>query len=80
MEDKESIILGDFNCDIHKNNHKDQITHELNFITNLCQYQHLIDEPTRETIHSKTLIDHLCSNKKENIVLAGVSKISIGDQ
>ena len=79
MEDKESIILGDFNCDILENNHKDQITHELNFITNLYQYQQLIDEPTRETIHSKTLIDHLYSNKKENIVLAGVSKISISD-
>ena len=81
MEDKESIILGDFNCDIYilENNHKDQITHELNFITNLYQYQQFIDEPTRETIHSKTLIDHLYSNKKENIVLAGVSKISISD-
>ena len=67
MEDKESIILGDFNCDILENNHKDQITHELNFITKLYQYQQLIDEPTRETIHSKTLIDHLYSNKKENI-------------
>ena len=79
MEDKESIILGDFNCDILENNHKGQITLELNFITNLYQYQQLIDEPTRETIHSKTLIDHLYSNKKENIVLAEVSKISISD-
>ena len=25
MEDKESIILGDFNCNILENNHKDQI-------------------------------------------------------
>ena len=79
MEEKESIILGDVNCDILENNHRDHCTNELNFITSLYQYKQLINDPTRETIHSKTLIDHFYSNKKENIVAAGVSKISISD-
>ena len=38
-----------------------------------------MDLQEKRTIHSKTLIDHLYSNKKENIALAGVSKISISD-
>ena len=78
MEGKESIILGDFNCDLFANNSIDQNTNELSFVTNLYQYKQFIDEPTRETSNSKSLIDHFYSNKK-NIVLAGVSKISISD-
>ena len=79
MEEKESIILGHVKCDILENNRVDHSTNELNFITSLYQYKQLINDPTRETIHSKTLIGHLYSNKKENIVAAGVSKISISD-
>ena len=79
MEGKESIILGGFNCDLFANNSIDQNTNELSFVTNLYQYKQFIDEPTRETSNSKSLIDHFYSNKKENIVLAGVSKISISD-
>ena len=80
MEENESIILGDVSCDILENNRRDHSTNELNFITSLYQYKQFINnDPTRETIHSKTLIDHFYSNKKENIVAAGVSKISISD-
>ena len=79
IEEKESIILGDINCDLlHKD--LDHKTKELNFITNLYQYKQLIDEPTRETVNSmKSLIDHFYINREENIMLAGVSKISISD-
>ena len=78
IEEKESIILGDINCDLlHKD--LDHKTKELNFITNVYQYKQLIDEPTRETVNSKSLIDHFYTNRKENIMLAGVSKISISD-
>ncbi len=72
------MILGDINCDLlHKD--LDHKTKELNFITNLYQYKQLIDEPTRETVNSKSLIDHFYTNRAENIMLAGVSKISISD-
>ena len=78
IEEKESIILGDINCDLlHKD--LDHKTKELNFITNVYQYKQLIDEPTRETVNSKSLIDHFYTNRKENIMLAGVFKISISD-
>ena len=65
MEEKESIILGDVNCDILENNRNDHSTNELNFITSLYQHNQLITDPTRETIHSKTLIDHFYSNKRK---------------
>ena len=52
IEEKESIILGDLNCDLLNKSQGDYTTKELNFITNLYQYDQLIDEPTRETICS----------------------------
>ena len=45
----------------------------------MYQYKPLIQEPTRITTKTKSLIDHLFTNKPENIVLAGVSKIAISD-
>ena len=79
IEEKESIILGDLNCDFSNKTQEDYITKELNFITNLYQYDQLIDEPTRESTCSKSLIDHFYSNRKRNVVLAGVSRITISD-
>jgi hypothetical protein len=79
IEVKASIILGNVNCDLlHKD--LDHMMKELNFITNLYQYKQLIDEPTWETKNSTPLIDHFYTNKKENTILAEVSKIPISDQ
>ena len=79
IEEKESIIVGDLNCDLLNKSQEDYISKELNFIINLYQYDQLIDEPTRETTCSKSLIDHFYSNRKQNIVSAGVSRITISD-
>ena len=46
-EDKESIILGDINCDLLDNNPTSLIS-ELKFITNLYQYEH---RKTRLSLH-----------------------------
>ena len=76
IEEKESIIMGDLNCDLlHKD--LDHMTKELNFITNLYQYNLLIHEPTRETMNTSSLIDHFYTNKKDNIIIAGTTKITI---
>ena len=79
LEDKESIILGDLNCDLIPEFTNDCNTNELNFVTNMYQYKQLIQEPTRVTRNTKSLIDHLFTNKPENIILTGVSKIAISD-
>lgn len=78
-DDKESILLGDINCDLLINNSSQSVIKELNFITNLYQYKQLIHEPTRVSQHSETLIDHFYTTHADNIVKSGVSKITISD-
>ena len=41
IEEKESIIVGDLNCDLLNKSQEDHITKELNFITNLYRYDQL---------------------------------------
>ena len=69
LEEKESIILGDFNCDLLYNP----------FLLESYQYTQFIDEATRVTQSSKTLIDHIYSNTSHMINSSGVLHISISD-
>ena len=79
LEDKESIILGDLNCNLIPEDTNDCNTNELKVVTNMYQYKQLIQEPTIVTTKTKSLIDDFFTNKLENIVLAGVSKMTISD-
>ena len=75
---KESIILGDINCDLLSENLSSQAS-ELKFITRLYQYKQLISEPTRVTENTRTLIDHFYTTNPQNIISKGVSVVSISD-
>ena len=77
-EDKESIILGDINCDLLDNNPTSLIS-ELKFITNLYQYEQLIKEPTRITKDTSTLIDHFYTTNSNLIISSGVTAMTISD-
>ena len=77
-EEKESIIMGDINIDLAKDS-TDANTVELKFLMDLFQYNQKINEPTRVTKDSQTLIDHFYTNKCDFITSAGVSKITISD-
>ena len=78
QEDKESIIMGDTNCNLlsqtfdHKGEH-------LKFITETYQYIQLIDQPTRITSSTRTLIDHIPTNKPNIITKHGVLHVGISD-
>jgi exonuclease III len=74
-EDKESIILGDINCDLLDNNPTSLVS-ELKFITNLYQ---LIKEPTRVTKDTSSLIDHFYTTNTNHIISSGVTAITISD-
>ena len=39
----------------------------------------MIGEPTRVTLTSSTLIDHIATNKPENVVASGVFSITLSD-
>ena len=78
LENKELILLGDLNCDISKSP-LDAHTRRLQFLLSLYQFDQLINEPTRVTQASATLIDLLITNKKQNIAKAGVIHLGLSD-
>ena len=74
-EEKEFILLGDFNKNMLNN---DTDREWGNFTTSLGLTQ-LISEPTRVTNESKTLIDHIYTNNENNIQSVNVEKICLSD-
>ena len=78
MENKELIIVGDLNCDVNKVP-LDSQTHKLQTLSSLYQLTQVINDPTRVTETTSTLIDLILTNKAENISCAGVLHLSISD-
>jgi hypothetical protein len=70
--------MGDLNCDVSKFP-PDAHTRRLQFLSCVYQLEQLINEPTRVTRTSATLIDLIFTNKKENIVKSGVIHLGISD-
>ena len=73
QENKECIIVGDFNCDLlkpDKNNQKHIRSYG---------FKQLINKPTRTTSDSKTLIDHISTNRPECVSDSGVIACGISD-
>ena len=64
LEQKECIVLGDFNFDILTLVGSSRVWLELMESFN---YSQLVDKPTRISQHSSTLIDHIFSNAPNNI-------------
>jgi len=73
-EDLETIILGDFNIDYMK-------TPPLTWISNFETYNftQLINTPTRVTDKSATIIDHVYTNKPDNISETNVPVYALSD-
>ena len=80
-ENKEVILIGDFNCDwsLLANNEANAHTNILAEIMNTLQFEQLIKEPTRVTATTKTLIDLAFTNKPELINGSGVTHLGISD-
>ena len=76
QEDKESIIMGDTNCNLLSQTFDHKAEH-LKFITETYQYIQLIDQPTRITSSTRTLIDHIFTNKPNIITNHGVLHVGI---
>ena len=86
-EGKEIILLGDTNCDLSSTlsplecpNYDVPICtkHMLDFYNSFGLKQ-LITEPTRETLDTATIIDHVAISNPSNVVESGVVKTSISD-
>ena len=76
-ENKESIIIGHTNCDLLTPSYIH--TKHLKTLMNNFGLTQLIKEPTRITVSTQTLIDHLIINRPEFILHSGVIRCGISD-
>ena len=74
-ENKEFILLGDFNKDL-LNVETDR---EWGYFTTSLGLTQLINEPTRVTNASQTIIDHIYTNTEENIQHVHVERLCLSD-
>ena len=81
-EGKEIILLGDTNCDLtitapdHPSGNNSKHICSLYELFSLKQ---LIEEPTRVTLTSSSIIDHIATTSARNIVESGVHQVSMSD-
>ena len=73
------IILGDFNCNVISQSNSNNNNEALLNIADIYNLKQLIEEQTRITCNSSTLIDLIFTNYPEHIVCSVVSHISIVD-
>ena len=74
-EDKELIILGDFNIDLMS----DKIPLRWTRLKNIFNMSQIVSDPTKVTKTSSTLVEHVYSTQPENIDFISVPKYSISD-
>ncbi len=77
-ENIEYYLMGDLNCDLSSTvlDHGSKLLMD---IAELYNHSRLINEPTRSTDCSSTLIDHIFANTPDKVVCSGVSHVSISD-
>ena len=79
-EHKEMYILGDLNCDMLKTDKDLNIpTKKIKSLYELYQLTQLIDEATRVTMTTTSLIDHVVTNTPENISDSSIIHTGISD-
>ena len=78
MESKEQIILGDLNCNYLSDRNNMHLS-QLKQLSSTYQFQQLINEPTRITPNSSTLIDIILSNEPSRILKSGVVHMGLSD-
>ena len=76
-EDNETIYLGDTNCDLLDFTNNDT-KHLMRLLAKLHLVQ-LIKSPTRTTATTKTVVDHIITNRPESVSKSGVLSCGISD-
>ena len=77
FENKECIIIGDTNCNL-LSEFPDNSTKHLTKLLQTYNFTQIIDEPTRTTIDTETLIDHVITNRPDanleyDVITRGIS-------
>ena len=68
--------MGDTNCDLSSGS-PDSNSRCIQNLYQLFSFKQLIDEPTRVTLTSSTLIDHIVTTSIDNILESGVHTLSL---
>ena len=80
-EGKEIIFLGDTNCDLAKKSTDQPLDNNAKHICDIYElfsFRQLIEEPTRVTLGTASIIDHVATCAR-NIVKSGVHEVSLSD-
>ena len=77
-KNKECIIIGDTNCNL-LSEFPDNSTKHLTKLLQTYNFTQLIDEPTRTTADTETLIDHVITNRPDANFEYGVITCGISD-
>ena len=78
-EGKEIIILGDTNCDFSNRDANPSHVVRLRELYDLFGMKQVVSDPTRVTLESSTLIDHIATANCNNIIESGVIKTGLSD-
>ena len=76
---KEYYLMGDLNCNMLSSSLNNVNTQALLNITDIYNLKQLINEPTRVTPASSTLIDVIFTSHPDNVSCSGVSHVGISD-
>ena len=81
-EGKEIILLGDTNCDLSIKQAEQSIDNQTRHLT--CLYElfslkQLVEEPSRVSISTSSIIDHIATNCTKNVLKSGVHKVTMSD-
>ena len=82
LEGKETILIADTNCDLPKKSSDhilDNNAKQISSLYDLFNFKQLIMEPTRVTLDTATIIDHVATTCPRNIMKSGVHEVSLSD-
>ena len=78
-EGKEMLLFGDFNCCFMSSHRNDSDCKQLKSLFRSLHIKQLIDQPTRITKNSKSLIDLVAVNCPQNVCESGVVSAHLSD-
>ena len=81
-EGNEIILLGDTNCDLTPKQAEQPIDNNSKHMLDLYElfsFKQLVEEPTRVTLTTSSIIDHIATTCARNIVKSGVHEFSMSD-
>ena len=81
-EGKEMLLIGDTNCDFTRRQNDQLIDNNAKHMANIYDlfcFKQLVEQPTRVTLETATIIDHIATTCARDIVKAGVHEVSLSD-